>query len=59
MDNIFTIQLPLAELRRMGIEAYGTCWQQFRGVPKEQQVGKNAKLTYHCEVELLMMGLQP
>ena len=31
----------------MGIGACGTCREQFRGFPKEQKVGKNAKLPYH------------
>jgi len=47
MNNFFTTQPLLAELRRMGIGACGTCRQQFRGFPKELKVGKNAKLLYH------------
>jgi hypothetical protein len=31
----------------MGIAACGISRQQFRGFPKRQKFGKNAKLTYH------------
>jgi len=47
MDNCFTTKTALAELRRMEIGASGTCRQQFRAIPKELKVGKNAKLPYH------------
>jgi hypothetical protein len=47
MDNFFTTQPLIAELRRMGVGACGTCRQQFRGFPKKLKVGKNAKLPYH------------
>jgi hypothetical protein len=46
MDNFFTTQFLLAQLRRIGIGACGTCRQQFRGFPTELKVGKNAKLPY-------------
>ena len=47
MDNFFTTQPLLAELRRMGVGACGTCRPHFRGFPKELRVGKKAKLPYH------------
>jgi len=47
MDNFFTTQSLLAEIRGMGIGASGTCRRQFQGFPKELKVGKNAKLPYH------------
>jgi len=49
MNDLFTTQHLLAELRQMGIGACGTCRKQFWGFSKELKVGKNPKLPYHFQ----------
>jgi len=65
MHNFVTTQPQLAEVRRMGINAWGTCRLHFPGCPKELNVGKNAKLPYqsgavnHGVATLLWMDSSP